>query len=117
MAQQIQLRRDTEANWTSINPTLAQGEIGLEYDTNRFKIGTGLLAWNSLGYSPLSKDKRYATNSTNSLIYYTGQAAQGTPDSSSGWTIKRTTLDNSGNVIAIGTATGIWNNRESLIYT
>lgn len=117
MAQQIQLRRGTAAEWTAANPTLAQGEIGLEYDTNLFKIGTGTTAWNALGYSPLNKAKRYAVNSTNSLIYYTGKAAEGTADSASGWTIKRTTLDNSGAISATATATGIWNNRESLTYS
>lgn len=51
MALQIQLRRDTSSNWTSSNPTLAQGEIGIETNTGKFKIGTGSTAWNSLSYS------------------------------------------------------------------
>ena len=46
----IQLRRDTAANWTTANSILAQGEIGLETDTNRVKIGDGSTAWTSLGY-------------------------------------------------------------------
>lgn len=50
MAQQIQLRNDTAANWTSSNPTLAAGEMGVETDTDQFKIGDGATAWNSLGY-------------------------------------------------------------------
>jgi hypothetical protein len=50
MAIQIQLRRDTAANWTSVNPTLAQGEIGFETDTIKLKIGDGTTAWNSLTY-------------------------------------------------------------------
>ena len=50
MASQIQLRRDTAANWQSVNPTLAQGELGIETDTGKIKIGTGLAAWNSLSY-------------------------------------------------------------------
>jgi len=50
MADQIQLRRDTAANWTSSNPTLASGEIGLETDTDQFKVGDGTTAWASLGY-------------------------------------------------------------------
>jgi hypothetical protein len=44
---QIQVRRDTAANWNSVNPTLAAGEIGFETDTGKFKIGTGSLTWNS----------------------------------------------------------------------
>jgi len=46
----LQVRRDTAANWTSTNPTLAAGEIGFETDTQKFKIGTGSTAWASLGY-------------------------------------------------------------------
>ena len=50
MATQIQLRNDTSSNWTSANPTLAVGEMGVETDTDQFKIGDGSTAWNSLGY-------------------------------------------------------------------
>jgi hypothetical protein len=50
MATQIQLRRDTAANWTSTNPTMAQGEAGYETDTGKLKIGDGSTAWNSLAY-------------------------------------------------------------------
>ena len=39
MAVQIQLRRDTSTNWTSANPTLALGELGLETDGYKYKIG------------------------------------------------------------------------------
>ncbi|MEI8390120.1 MAG: hypothetical protein WCG23_09590 [bacterium] len=46
----IQLRNETAATWTSSNPTLAQGEMGLETDTNRIKFGDGSTAWNSLPY-------------------------------------------------------------------
>lgn len=48
---QIQLRRDTAANWTSVNPILAQGEEGLETDTRLKKMGDGVTAWNSLSYN------------------------------------------------------------------
>jgi hypothetical protein len=41
MAVRIQLRRDTAANWVSANPVLRAGEIGIETDTLKFKIGTG----------------------------------------------------------------------------
>ena len=50
MADIIQIRRDTAANWTSANPTLAQGELGIETDTLKVKAGTGSTAWTSLGY-------------------------------------------------------------------
>jgi len=50
MAQQIQIRRDIAANWTSANPILAQGEMGLETNTLKVKFGDGVTAWNSLAY-------------------------------------------------------------------
>ena len=53
MAVQIQLRRDTAANWTSANPTLAAGEFAIETDTDKYKIGDGSTAWTSLSYSSL----------------------------------------------------------------
>jgi hypothetical protein len=48
----IQVRRDTAANWTSTNPTLASGEIGYETDTSLIKIGTGSTTWTNLTYGP-----------------------------------------------------------------
>ena len=53
MAVQIQSRRDTAANWTSNNPTLASGEIGIETDTLKIKVGDGSTAWTSLNYIAL----------------------------------------------------------------
>lgn len=47
----IQVRKDTAANWTSSNPTLASGEFGFETDTNKFKIGDGSSVWNGLPYA------------------------------------------------------------------
>lgn len=46
----VLLRRDTSANWTSTNPTLAAGELGAESNTGRLKLGDGSTAWNSLAY-------------------------------------------------------------------
>ena len=47
---QFQLRRGAAATWTSNNPILASGEMGIETDTNLFKVGDGVTAWNSLVY-------------------------------------------------------------------
>ena len=44
-------RYDTAANWTAQNPTLLAGEIGIESDTKRWKIGSGSTAWTSLTYA------------------------------------------------------------------
>lgn len=50
MAYKIQLRRDTAANWTAVNPVLALGEAGVETDTDKIKIGDGVSAWDALPY-------------------------------------------------------------------
>lgn len=42
----------TAAEWESENPILAEGQIGVESDTNKLKIGDGSTAWNSLLYKP-----------------------------------------------------------------
>ena len=46
----IQVRRGTASEWTSANPTLAAGELGVETDTRKIKVGTGSTAWTSLAY-------------------------------------------------------------------
>jgi hypothetical protein len=46
----IQLKRDSAADWTSNNPVLAEGEPGLELDTQKWKVGDGATAWNTLPY-------------------------------------------------------------------
>ena len=46
----IKLRRGTAAQWAATNPVLAEGEVGLETDTRKFKVGTGAAAWNSMQY-------------------------------------------------------------------
>jgi hypothetical protein len=55
MATQIQLRRDTAANWTANNPILAEGEKGIETNglgtsTVLSKIGNGVDDWVTLPY-------------------------------------------------------------------
>lgn len=57
MVVQIQKRRDTAANWTANNPTLAAGEAGYETDTGKMKIGDGATAWVSLAYFGSTWDK------------------------------------------------------------
>jgi len=47
MAVRIQIRRDTASNWFNANPILLNGELGIETDTNKFKVGNGT-AWNSI---------------------------------------------------------------------
>jgi hypothetical protein len=59
----IQLRRDTATDWTSANPVLAAGELGVETDTDQFKIGDGSTVWASLAYGGIVGPA--GTNGTN----------------------------------------------------
>ena len=65
MANRIQLRRDGAQQWANVNPILAQGELGIEIDTSRIKIGDGVTAWNSLKYErPIETE----SNTANTLV-------------------------------------------------
>ena len=65
MANRIQLRRDGAQQWANVNPTLAQGELGIEIDTGRIKIGDGVTSWNQLKYErPIEAE----TNTANTLV-------------------------------------------------
>jgi hypothetical protein len=50
MANAIQNRRDIAANWTTVNPIPYDGQICLETDTGKRKLGDGVTEWNSLPY-------------------------------------------------------------------
>jgi len=51
MASKLQLRRGTAAEWTLVNPILADGEPAIESDTNKIKLGNGVTAWTALPYN------------------------------------------------------------------
>lgn len=53
MAINIQFRRGTAEEWTSVNPILALAEMGIETDTDLFKIGNGIDNWADLEYGGL----------------------------------------------------------------
>jgi len=86
MAVQIQLRRDTSADWISNNPTLAEGEIGYETDTNYIKIGDGSTDWVTLdyftgsgsvsgGFTPNVQPDSEDIASTSDTIYFSGMGS------------------------------------------
>jgi len=65
MANRIQLRRGSAQEWSNVNPTMAIGELGIEIDTGRIKIGDGVTPWNSLKYErPLES----VANNANTLV-------------------------------------------------
>lgn len=78
MPVRIQNRRGTASEWTSADPTLATGEIGVETDTGKFKMGDGSTAWSSLGYFRVSaelslndlSDVTTADKTNGSVLYY-----------------------------------------------
>lgn len=64
----ILLRNDTAANWTTENPVLSKGELGIEIDTSKFKIGDGTKTWSQLSYAGTV----VAASSTNGKIKIDG---------------------------------------------
>jgi len=75
MAIRIQLRRDTAANWVSSNPVLRAGEVGIETDTLKFKIGNGSSTWTQItNYANVT-----STGLSNSLNDYILASTLGNP--------------------------------------
>lgn len=54
MAVQIQLRRGTSGEWLAADPILAVAEVGIETDTNQFKVGNGVDQWSVLTYGGIA---------------------------------------------------------------
>ena len=50
MVVQFQIRRGTAEDWAFKNPILAEGEMGLETDTEKCKVGDGITPWNDKKY-------------------------------------------------------------------
>lgn len=79
MAEIIQLRRDISNSWNRVNPILAQGEIGYEIDTNRFKIGNGRDAWITLSYfasNDIQVEEMPTDRDFGRIVQYIGQSNQ-----------------------------------------
>ena len=77
----IQIKKDTEANWTSNNPVLLDGEtvISLQSDgTVRKKTGNGTSNYNQLNY-----DDEYALNNTTQQINTHNTSSN--PHANMGW--------------------------------
>lgn len=58
MYAKIRPRRGTATEWSSINPVLKEGEMGVEYPDSgigtglcKFKLGDGYTQWNDLSYA------------------------------------------------------------------
>jgi hypothetical protein len=73
MPVQVQLRRGTTTQWSTANPTLAAGELGVDTTLTKFKVGNGSTAWNSLGYSTITFQGAYGAGTTyypNDIVTY-----------------------------------------------
>ena len=46
----IQLKHGLAASWADKNPVLLAGEVGIETDTLKMKVGDGISNWKALGY-------------------------------------------------------------------
>lgn len=78
----IQLRNDTAANWTTSNPILLKGEMGVEIDTGKFKIGDGATQWSGLSYISTQVNSATAAPTTTDLGYEIGTLWLVTPANS-----------------------------------
>lgn len=63
----LKVRNDTAANWTSVNPTLAAGEFGLENNTNLLKVGDGSTSWTNLPYINKLDSNYFSINSNGEI--------------------------------------------------
>lgn len=72
---QVQLRRGTTTQWSTANPTLAAGELGVDTTLTKFKVGNGSTAWNSLGYATITFQGAYSAGTAyypNDIVTYAG---------------------------------------------
>lgn len=64
----IQLRRGSKSQWVAANPILDSGELGLETDSGRLKIGDGSKAWIFLDYVGTNENLTKIKNNTGYAI-------------------------------------------------
>lgn len=77
MAVQLQLRRGTASQWTAANTLLAQGELGLETDTNKLKIGDGVTTWTTLPYYSSGSSAVVSVNGYTGVVVLTASDISG----------------------------------------
>lgn len=67
----VQFKNDSSTNWTTRNPILLKGEVGIETDTGKSKYGDGVTAWKGLAYSKAGDadtvDGKHASNTANNV--------------------------------------------------
>jgi len=98
----IQVRRGTAADWASIHPTLAAGEVGFESDTRKMKVGDGTSNWNQLDY--IASDAPAISEIAEDAIYGALTLGSGLSKSYDD-ALNKITLNNTG-VLSFNTRTG-----------
>jgi hypothetical protein len=103
----FRVKRDTAAAFTAANTLLLSGEIGLETDTRRYKIGDGTTAWNSLPYSSAA-----TIADTRRILDLLGSTAEGDIiyKGPSGWT--RLAKDADGKILKLASGLPAWANES-----
>jgi hypothetical protein len=64
----MQQKRGTSSRWTSTNPILLAGEIGVETDSNKMKVGDGVTHWNNLEYTKVDPQSISYKHTQNALL-------------------------------------------------
>ena len=100
MAVQLQMRRGTTSEWTAANPTLANGEWGLDTTTSEYYIGNGSTAWTSLTAASLP-----STAISTTVADAKGDILAATADN----TVAKLTVGSNGQILtaASGQSTGL----------
>ena len=76
----IQLKHGLAASWTKNNPVLLAGEIGIETDTLKMKVGDGTTHWSALGYLGADANDILAIINENRDSCTTVEVAEGQSD-------------------------------------
>lgn len=73
-------RRGTAAEWAAANEILDDGSMGIEEDTEHFKIGDGVTPWNDLETYYIPKQEQDATYVARDLVNAAGDILVGSAD-------------------------------------
>ena len=76
----IQLKHGLAASWTKKNPVLLAGEMGIETDTLKMKVGDGASNWSDLGYLGADANDILAIINENRDSCTTVEVAEGKSD-------------------------------------
>lgn len=68
MSVRIQIRRDSSANWVANNPSLREGEIGIELDTLKIKIGPEPVSGDSTPWNSITNYANLVPSDFDSII-------------------------------------------------